>query len=225
MRRKRSYRGVEQVTDFWKRAAGKREHFDADASSYVPPLIQRLIANDTPELVDELIVEVGCGWGRILRQFDSKGFTKLVGIDLTRDLLMDSKQLVPNLFGILQGDITNIPLRDNVAAITYESRVLQYVDDISAAIKEMARVTRPGGEVVVIQPNKYNPVHMLRYHTVLLTPGLIKAGFESAGLRNPEVSYFGFMPRQVHVGLVESLLQRMPVVRRVAGLFSVSATK
>ena len=53
-----------------------------------------------------------------------------------------------------QGNLTNIPYEDNYFDIVYTCEALEHAIDITSAIREMVRVTRTGGKIIVIDKNK-----------------------------------------------------------------------
>lgn len=50
--------------------------------------------------------------------------------------------------------MTNIPYEDNYFDIVYTCEALEHAIDITSAIREMVRVTRTGGKIIVIDKNK-----------------------------------------------------------------------
>ena len=50
---------------------------------------------------------------------------------------------------VRQGDCANVPLEDNVADIVILHQVLHFLDDPQRAVNEAARITRPGGCVLI----------------------------------------------------------------------------
>jgi SAM-dependent methyltransferase len=52
--------------------------------------------------------------------------------------------------GLLAGDAVALPLRDGTADLTLALHMLYHVPDPSQAIRELRRVTRPGGRVVIV---------------------------------------------------------------------------
>ena len=52
------------------------------------------------------------------------------------------------------GNLTCVPYEDDRFDITYTCEALEHAVDIGSAIREMARVTKSGGYIVVIDKNK-----------------------------------------------------------------------
>jgi ubiquinone/menaquinone biosynthesis C-methylase UbiE len=55
----------------------------------------------------------------------------------------------PATVGLLAADATALPLRDGAADLTLAMHMLYHVADPSEAVRELRRVTRPGGRVVI----------------------------------------------------------------------------
>ena len=55
----------------------------------------------------------------------------------------------PTTAGLLAADASRLPLRDGVADLTLAMHMLYHVPDPSQALRELRRVTRPGGRIVI----------------------------------------------------------------------------
>jgi len=55
--------------------------------------------------------------------------------------------------GVAAGDASRLPFRSGAFDSTFCVAVLQHVPDLAAALQEFARVTRPGGRVVAVEPD------------------------------------------------------------------------
>lgn len=97
------------------------------------------------------ILECGCGTGLILERL-AQFANRAVGIDLSPGML----ELARNRgLEVQEGSVTELPFDDASFDVTCSFKVLAHVPDIGRALKEMARVTRPGG---VILAEFYNPL-------------------------------------------------------------------
>jgi ubiquinone/menaquinone biosynthesis C-methylase UbiE len=89
-------------------------------------------------------LEVGCGTGLILdrvAQFASGAH----GIDLSGGML--AKAAARGL-SVAQGSATELPVATASIDVAYSFKVLAHIPDIAGALREMARVVRPGGWVL-----------------------------------------------------------------------------
>jgi len=89
------------------------------------------------------VIDVGCGTGRWM------SFVKAVGVDASRDMLRAASGK-PGLAGRLaQADGRRLPFRDATADATICTLTIGHMQPVYAALAELARITRPGGIVIV----------------------------------------------------------------------------
>jgi SAM-dependent methyltransferase len=112
---------------------------------------QRLILDLIGDLAGRLVLDVGCGDGALTCTAASRG-AAVTGIDPDPAMLDAARARVAGAdYGatFVEGRVEELPLReasfDLVAAIT----VLCFVPDALSAVREMARVLRPGGRLVL----------------------------------------------------------------------------
>jgi SAM-dependent methyltransferase len=96
-----------------------------------------------------LILDLGCGLGRDLQRLETAGL-RAVGIDLSATLLTHAAAAAVTL---VQGDAAVLPFRDDTFDGCRAERTLQHVSDPGAVLDEIARVTRPGGTVAILDPD------------------------------------------------------------------------
>jgi ubiquinone/menaquinone biosynthesis C-methylase UbiE len=101
------------------------------------------------------VLEVGCGTGLILSRLAPLA-RAAVGIDLSRGMLSRAQARGLTVFQALA---TDLPFADASFDLVCSFKVLAHVPDIDRALREMARVTAPGGTVLA---EFYNP-WSLRY--------------------------------------------------------------
>ncbi len=98
------------------------------------------------------ILDVGCGKGRYLKNLiEDEPEHSYFAVDLSEAVM---KYITIDQVYKKQGILTNIPYPDHYFDITYTCEALEHAIDIKSAIKELARVTKPGGKIIVIDKNK-----------------------------------------------------------------------
>ena len=107
------------------------------------------------------IVDVGCGVGTaeisLARLQVSQ--LRLFGVDLMADRVREALNRVRGInarAGFASADATRLPFVDGVFDCTFCVAVLQHVRDVPMALAEFARVTRPGGRVLAVEPDNAN---------------------------------------------------------------------
>ena len=96
-----------------------------------------------------LILDLGCGLGRDLQRLETVGL-RAIGIDLSAALLARAAHAAD---AIVQGNAAVLPFRDDTFDGCRAERTLQHVSDPGAVLDEIARVTRLGGTVAILDPD------------------------------------------------------------------------
>lgn len=140
-----------------------REYYDDFAGWYergreqgYHALIDELeVATLAPLIEGKSVLEVGCGTGLILQRLVPLA-SELVGIDLSPGMLEKARE---RGFDVHEASATELPFEDDRFDVVCSFKVLAHVPDIGKALAEIARVTKPGGHMVL---EFYNP-WSLRY--------------------------------------------------------------
>jgi phosphatidylethanolamine/phosphatidyl-N-methylethanolamine N-methyltransferase len=97
------------------------------------------------------VLEVGVGTGLALPLY--KSALKVTGLDLSLDMLEKAKSraaTLPNVTGILQMDATHLAFENESFETTVAMYLITVVPDPEGVMKELARVTKIGGEVILV---------------------------------------------------------------------------
>jgi len=195
--------------------AAQREYFEFRDKPRMRPSGSPYIARHVIEMVraaglrpEDRVLEVGCGMGRYTLPLWERGLL-VEGMDL-------SPVLLDRLRGF-DGGRRRIPLHvADVAEPDPELRgrydavigffALHHMHDLTRCFEGMAGLLRPGGRIVFLEPNAFNPLY---YAQIALTPGMTWQGdgglvrmrprvvlgaMARAGLANLSVERFGFFP-------------------------------
>ncbi|MBL0216437.1 MAG: class I SAM-dependent methyltransferase [Myxococcales bacterium] len=90
------------------------------------------------------VFEVGCGTGLILHRVTRFARTA-AGIDLSGGMLA---QAAARGLSVAQASATALPIASESVDVAYSFKVLAHIPDIEGALREMARIVRPGGWVL-----------------------------------------------------------------------------
>ncbi len=104
------------------------------------------------------VVDVGCGTGDFTRYLAelTPGNFKMIGVDTRAPSLRSAfsetrKAGLASKISFRKGDAYNIPVQNGYADLTCCRTLLMHLTDPLKAVKEMARVTKPGGTVAAVE--------------------------------------------------------------------------
>jgi SAM-dependent methyltransferase len=105
---------------------------------------------ELPDWRNKRILDAGCGTGAILQRLGNQ--EKNVGIDLASEAITFCRKR--GLNNAQLGDICQLPFADASFDAVICSSVLyhEWVGDVAAAVREMRRVLRPGGLLLINVP-------------------------------------------------------------------------
>ena len=103
------------------------------------------------------VLECGCAPAQWLAYFSKEYNCKVWGIDNSKIGLELSKrnlemQGIEN-FGLIEGDVRHIPLPDAVFDVVFSTGLLEHFSTPIKIVKELVRVLKPGGLLIVRIPN------------------------------------------------------------------------
>jgi len=182
-----------EATHFWFR--GFRE--------FLAPVIRDLSRGRR----DLRIIDCGCGTGHNIRMLSSYG--RVVGFDLN-----DGGVAMTRASGatVVRGDVARAPFASGLFDIATSFDVLQCIEPDAVAVREMARMVRPGGAVVVSMAalEMLRGDHSVSWQEVRrYTPAMARQLFTQAGLNVERVSFlFGSLfPLMLTVRMAQRLLR------------------
>jgi SAM-dependent methyltransferase len=99
---------------------------------------------------NETVADVGCGNGAYVAELAQRGHTgPVLGLDLSAGMLRAARRRVPGA-RLAVADAAALPVRDDAADLTLAMHMLYHVPEPSAAVRELRRITHPGGRVLVV---------------------------------------------------------------------------
>jgi SAM-dependent methyltransferase len=112
------------------------------------------------------IVDVGCGTGDFSRYLArlNPGRCRVIGVD-ARAASIKAAEAETKKIGLSDGivykvgDVNKLPLDNDLADLTCCRTLLMHLPDPLVAVKEMTRVTRPGGSVAAVEPGGMRTFH------------------------------------------------------------------
>jgi len=117
------------------------------------------------DLRNRAVLDAGCGSGRYLLHALRRDARRVVGVDLSAEMLAKARGLGVGGWGLgvnvfasrqpstssswlIQGSVDAIPIRDRWADLAICGLTIGHVERLDAALAELRRVTRPGGTIL-----------------------------------------------------------------------------
>ncbi|MDR1044597.1 MAG: methyltransferase domain-containing protein, partial [Candidatus Adiutrix sp.] len=111
----------------------------------------RLVLDTIQSIGAYSVLDVGCGFGRILKNIKKMNRNiYLCGVDISEAIV--SKLPAGEIEGKV-GSLLQIPYEDNYFDFVTTTEALEHAVDIENAVKELVRVTKPGGHIQIIDKN------------------------------------------------------------------------
>ncbi|MFI1221657.1 MULTISPECIES: class I SAM-dependent methyltransferase [unclassified Streptomyces] len=108
------------------------------------------IQERTPE---GIVLDLGSGTGRVAEHLASST-RRVIAVDRSAGMLEYARESFPPERGVaLRSDIRNLPVKDGTIDGIVCSGVLHHLPEWRRALREAARVLRPGGRLIVREPN------------------------------------------------------------------------
>jgi malonyl-CoA O-methyltransferase len=108
-------------------------------------LLSRL---DLVSIKPAIVVDLGCGTGQGARDLkDRFRGARVIGLDCAQGMLREARHHSRWLRPIHRvcGDVFRLPFRDGVVSLMFSNLMLQWCDDLDAALQEIRRVLAPEG--------------------------------------------------------------------------------
>lgn len=115
---------------------------------------ERIMFSLLPKIKEAKLLDVGCGVGTISCQLQKQGF-EVYGIDFSSVAIEKAKEK-----GIkaIECDVDKdgIPFEDNYFDVIWAGDIVEHVFDPIFLLKEMSRVLKPSGKVLLTVPNDFH---------------------------------------------------------------------
>ncbi|RJQ13025.1 MAG: ubiquinone/menaquinone biosynthesis methyltransferase [Dehalococcoidia bacterium] len=171
----------------------------------------------------DTVVDAGTGTGDLAFACIDAGAAQVIGLDFARPMLMRARTKALRgefgLTGFALGDATHLPLPDASVDVWCSAFVVRNIPDLDAALREAARVLRPGGRLVVLEIPKMEagplrPFARVHFNQVVPRLGRLISGHRSAYAYLPvSVDHFltprEFTARLRDAGFEVTLVRRM----------------
>lgn len=130
-----------------------------DDECAVSALEDRTVGALTPSLKGRSLLDAGCGTGRRLPS-GPDGPLRAIGVDLVPEMLAAARHR--GGVALAAGDIRALPLASGAFDVVWCRMVLGHLPELTTAYRELARVTRSGGRLIV---SDFHPEAVVAGHT------------------------------------------------------------
>jgi SAM-dependent methyltransferase len=140
------------------------------------------------------VLDLGTSSGSNLRMLRESGFCNIAALDSSEDALRWCQE--KHLSGVVKGDITRLPFGHEQADLVLATDVIEHVDDDWAAIREITRVLKPGGAVLVAVPTfelLWGPQDEFAQHKRRYRKHDVERMLSNAGLVVERSYYFNYL--------------------------------
>ncbi|MCG7844369.1 MAG: methyltransferase domain-containing protein [Methanomassiliicoccales archaeon] len=139
-------------TDKVQEVFGKRATFYVDSVSHKDQEVLASVAEMCGDLNGRAVLDVATGTGHTAL-FLAPMAAKVVGLDLTREMLSLARKAsvdrgVPNAEWV-RGNVDHLPFPDRSFDVVCSRRAPHHFPDLDRALKEMVRVLKGGGKLVI----------------------------------------------------------------------------
>lgn len=107
---------------------------------------------------DARVLDIGCGDGALCARLAALG-ADVTGLDADPHMLAAARERARQAraaFACVRGDVRALPFADDTFDVVVAVTVLCLVSDAALAVREMARVLRPGGRLVFGELGRYS---------------------------------------------------------------------
>jgi SAM-dependent methyltransferase len=146
------YEGSDYRSSFWENQG--REYEDR---------VERIAMRHLLPSHGRRLLEIGTGFGRLVDLY--QGYEQIVLLDYGKSMLRQAQERLGRdpRYVYVAADLYRVPVRDQWMDAVCMVRVMHHVADVPAALRQIARVLRPGGVLVLEFANKRNLKSILRY--------------------------------------------------------------
>lgn len=129
-------------------------------------LLKRWLSKKFSHALKTDLFEEACSEDRIFKHLKESSIY-VTGVDISSNIVKKAKAQIckvdnslrynNNNFNFIVSDLRNVALKDNIYDLIVSTSTLDHFAEISLALKEIHRILKPNGSLILTLHNKYNP--------------------------------------------------------------------
>ena len=172
------------------------------------------------------ILEIGCGTG-LYSQHLAKHFKgRYCGLDLSVNMLSVARESGSD--NLVAADAARLPFADGSISAVFGFAVMHHIGNTASVFREVARVLSNHGALMLMEPNRLNPVNAALGLCKPIERGMLYSSrrrwqkeARASGLRMSSATRAAFLPSRPLVlnkifDLAEPLMERLPLLSKLA---------
>lgn len=108
------------------------------------------------------VIDIGCGLGILLERIKKEKGCEILGLDISKEAINTINQ--KNIPGIV-AKVPPVPLPDDSFDVAISTELLEHTNNPKALLKEIVRITKPLGLLIIAVPLDTLHPHSQREHT------------------------------------------------------------
>ncbi|MBI1927893.1 methyltransferase domain-containing protein, partial [Candidatus Poribacteria bacterium] len=139
--------------------------WDQMRESFFPEAVRDKALSIAGVQAGQIAADIGCGSGFITEGLIREGL-QVIAVDQSEAMLVEMKMKFAEIKTIdyRAGEAAQLPIPDESVDYAFANMYLHHVEVPSAAIKEMARILKPSGKLVITDLDKHDFVFLRDEH-------------------------------------------------------------
>ncbi len=111
---------------------------------------RKFINNQLPSLKGKTILDVGCGSGIDIVNYEKKGASEVFGIDSSKSMIKEAKKIVKRKENIFVGSMEKMPFKNNQFDFIVGRFSIHYLKNLDKTYEEFSRVLKKNGILILV---------------------------------------------------------------------------